>query len=139
MISESKPQAALIYTRVATPKPCLISFGLDDQFRRCRNYAEQVGLEVRATFSDGCRSGMATTWGPGMLSMLQYINDNRSTRFVIIVDSTSRLTRNLDRYFTLKRKLKAVGSEIHTPRYGLDSDPKLIEGLLAALSSKLNT
>jgi hypothetical protein len=74
-----------------------------------------------------------------MLSMLQYINDNRSTRFVIVVDSTSRLTRNLDRYFTLQRKPKAVGSEIHTPRHGLDSDPKLIEGPLAALNSKLNT
>jgi DNA invertase Pin-like site-specific DNA recombinase len=96
MSSENKPRAALIYTRIAMQKQGSISSRLDDQFRQCRNYAEQVGLEVKATFSDGCRSGVATNWGPGMLDMLQYINDDRSTRYVIIVDCISRLTRNLD-------------------------------------------
>jgi hypothetical protein len=50
--------------------------------------------------------------------MLQYIKDNRSTQFVIIVDDTSRLTRNIGRYFTLQRRVKAFDAEIHTPPVG---------------------
>lgn len=64
--------------------------------------------------------------------MLQYINERRSTRFVIIVDDISRLTRSLDRYRTLKRELSAVGAEIHS-RQGFGLDSEVIENLMAAM------
>lgn len=111
---EIKPREALIYTRVATMRQSTGSAELDDQFSRCEQYAEKLGFEVKATFSDGCRSGTASTWGPGMLSLLRYVHDHRPVRFVIVVANAARLTRDIDRYFTLQRKLKAAGAEIHT-------------------------
>jgi len=135
MTSERKPRTALIYARVASGYQALVGTDLDSQLRRCRDYAARVGLDVKAVFADDWRSGPAG-WGPGMLSMLQHASDDRSTQFVIIVDDASRLTRNLDRYFTLERKLKAIGAETHTTRYRLDSDPELIEDLMAAIKSQ---
>ncbi len=108
MINSRKP--ALIYARVASWTQSN-SFPLESQIFLCREYAARNGFDVEAIFSDLGSSG-TTIRRSGLMSMLEHLQDNSSTRFVVIVDGTARLTCSLDHYFALQRKLKAIGAEL---------------------------
>lgn len=85
---------AAIYARYSTDRQSETS--IEDQTRRCREYAARMGYEVSPehVYSDAAISGTHTE-RPGLQRMLKEMRSARRSPFrVVIVESQSRLTRD---------------------------------------------
>lgn len=89
----TKTTAVAIYARFSTDRQDARS--IDDQVRRCRDFAEKRGMEVSATFADEAISG-AHMHRPELQRLLQEAGSRRGCRFsAVLVDDLSRLSRDL--------------------------------------------
>jgi len=82
-----------IYARYSTDRQDARS--IDDQMRRCREYAARHGMTVVNTFADEALSG-AHTERPQFQALLQQASDGRRRSFsAVLIDDLSRLFRDL--------------------------------------------
>ncbi len=119
-----------IYARYSTDKQNPLS--IDDQVRKCREFAAQNGWEVLDThiYSDEAISG-ATDDRSGLKNLLEAAGASAHTIDVILVDDTSRLSRKLADSLRIFEQLRFSGVRLIFVSQGIDTDSEQAEVLLA--------
>ncbi|MDX2091215.1 MAG: recombinase family protein [Kofleriaceae bacterium] len=110
---------AAIYARYSTDNQD--SRSIEDQVRQCRAFAERMGIEVVAVFSDAAVSGTHTN-RDGLRRMLAVVTGKRCPFRVVIVEDLSRLSRDIgDTHAIVFRDLAGAGVKVMDTS-GLDSE-----------------
>jgi len=127
-------QKAVIYCRVSDTKQTTKGDGLHSQETRCREYAKFKGYTVTEVYQDDISGGIVTR--PGMQDMLRYLKKHRVEECVVIIDDISRLARDLEAHFELRRTIIAAGGKLESPsiEFGEDADSVMVENMLATIS-----
>lgn len=110
-----------LYARYSTDKQDARS--IDDQIRRCRDYAARQGYEIVAEWADAAISG-AHTERAELQRMLAAATATRRSPFQsVIVDDLSRLSRDMGDTLTLVfRDLAGAGVSVIDASTGIASD-----------------
>jgi site-specific DNA recombinase len=118
-----------IYARFSSEKQNALS--IDQQIRKCREYADRNGLEVIAEhiYADEAISG-ATDERHGLQRLLAAANQKRPAFSVILVDDTSRLSRKLSDALRIKERLDFAGIRVIFVSQGFDSSAPQSQTLL---------
>ena len=119
-----------IYARFSSEKQSPLS--IEDQVRKCREYAEQRGWTVLDShvYSDEAVSG-ATDDRCGLRRMLVAATSKEKPFDVVLVDDTSRMSRTLKDSFTIHDELRFAGVRLVFVSQGIDTDSEQAEVLLA--------
>lgn len=126
---------AAIYTRFSTDRQDARS--IDDQLRRCREFATRNGYEVIAEFSDAAISGTHTK-REQLQALLAGTRSKRRPFRAVIVDDLSRLSRDIgDTHTLIFRDLAGVGIKL-VDTSGLDSEADSGE-MTIAMGSIINS
>ncbi len=127
---------AIIYCRVSSNKQVKKGDGLNSQETRCREFAAHKGYEVVQVFRDeGVSGGMIDR--PRMLELLIFLKERKAhSTYIVIIDDISRLARGLEAHIQLRTAISEAGGILQSPsiEFGEDSDSRLVENLLAAVS-----
>lgn len=96
---------------------------IDDQLRRCREYVERHGGQVRSEllFSDAARSGASLDRG-GFERMMRAVRERRVD--AIVVEDMSRMSRDLADSATIFRELQYLGVTLVGVADGVDTSGK---------------
>jgi site-specific DNA recombinase len=106
------------YTRISTDKQAASS--MDDQRRKCREFAEGKGWDVVRDFSDEGISGVGSD-RPGYKDLLAAAFSLPAPFDAILVDDTSRLSRNTAEAMKLFEHLIFAGVRVISVSQGIDS------------------
>ena len=122
-----------IYARYSTDKQDARS--IDDQLRRCREYAARNNQEVVAEFTDAATSG-AHTDRVNLRRMLDVATATKRPPFkAVIVDDLSRLSRDLgDTWRIIFTDLAAVDVRVIDASTGMASDASGARTMFAAMA-----
>lgn len=134
-LTEQEKPKAVIYCRVSSVKQVEEGHGLDSQATRCREYAERRGYEVIRVFHEKGVSGGKLD-RPSFTQMIEFVKAQQDAAINIIIDDISRIARDVEGHWILRRTLKEIGGKLESPsiKFGEDSDSILIENLLASVS-----
>ncbi|PHQ71098.1 MAG: recombinase [Sneathiella sp.] len=121
---------AVIYCRVSSKKQAKMD-GLASQETRSREFAKFKGYSVVEVFTDDLTGRVVSR--PGMNAMLAYLRKHRKDRCIAIVDDISRLARNVEAHWELRRTIAAAGGELQSPsiEFGEGADNRFVENVLA--------
>ena len=127
-------QNAIIYCRVSSVAQVEEGHGLESQETRCREYALRKKYSVIESFYERAVSGGVAD-RPSFNAMLGFIK-SQSDPVVVVIDDISRLARDIESHWALRRTLKEMGGTLESPSvtFGEDSDSVLVENLLASVS-----
>jgi len=124
-----------IYARFSTDRQDARS--IEDQVRRCRDFAAARGFDVVAEFSDQAVSG-ATRQRAGLKRLLEQVSDRRVGIKAVLVDDLSRLSRDLgDTWQIVFRDLASAHVKVIDCTTGMASDAagaRLTFGALALVN-----
>jgi site-specific DNA recombinase len=125
-----------IYARFSSEKQNALS--IDQQIRKCRQHADRENLRVldECIFSDLAISG-ATSERPGLQRLLAAAQTKPRPFDVILVDDTSRLSRDLGDTDRIVKRLKFAGLRVCFVAQGFDSDSESA-GILTAIFGGIN-
>ncbi|MEL6362727.1 MAG: recombinase family protein [Pseudomonadota bacterium] len=125
---------AVAYGRVSGTKHRTQGDGLNSQESRCREYARYKGYDIVEVFQDDTTGQIMDR--PGMEAMLEFLRKKKGEGYIVIIDDISRLARNVETHFQLRKALNQVDAKLESPsiEYGEDSDAILVENLLASAS-----
>lgn len=112
MKEHRKPQA-VIYARVATVEPDDKDGNVARQIQLCRNHAATQGYRVARVFSDAGVSG-TTADRPGLNAMLAYLESNRDSETIVLIEDMTRLARDIFVHIMLSTHIEATGASIKT-------------------------
>lgn len=123
--------AAAIYARYSTERQDARS--IDDQVRRCRDYAERLGITVASTYCDAAISGSHLE--RPQLKLLLSASHARPQPFqIVLVDDLSRLSRDLGHSWNLVfEQLASVGVVVIDCSSGMRSDAPGARTMFAAM------
>ncbi len=132
----SEPARCAIYARFSSEKQNALS--IDQQIRKCREYADRAGLRVldECIFADRAISG-ATAERAGLQKLLAAAQTKPRPFDVILVDDTSRLSRDLGDSDRIVKRLKFAGIKVCFVAQGFDSDSESA-GMLTAIYGGIN-
>ena len=127
-------QNAIIYCRVSSVAQVEEGHGLESQETRCREYAARKHYNVIESFYERAVSGGRAD-RPSFNAMLGYIKAQKEP-VIVVIDDISRLARDIESHWTLRRTLEDMGGKLESPSvtFGEDSDSILVENLLASVS-----
>ncbi len=127
-------QKAIIYCRVSSKRQSTEGHGLDSQEHRCREYAQSRGYEVIKAFRDSFSGGGDFMNRPAMSSLLNFLDKNPATNFVVIFDDLKRLARDTVFHLKLRREFDARKAKVECPNFTFEDTPEgsFIETILAA-------
>ncbi|WP_299671766.1 recombinase family protein [uncultured Roseobacter sp.] len=127
-------QNAITYCRVSSVAQVEEGHGLESQETRCREYATRKGYAVIESFYERAVSGGVAD-RPSFNAMLSYIKAQKDP-VVVVIDDISRLARDIESHWALRRTLEDMGGKLESPSltFGEDSDSILVENLLASVS-----
>jgi site-specific DNA recombinase len=110
-----------VYARVSTDKQSLLS--PEDQVRKCREFSQQNGFEVLDAhiYIDEGLSGAGMD-RPAFQRMLAAAFDVVSPFSIILVDDTSRLSRNQSDAMRTIERLRFIGIRVIFVSQGIDTD-----------------
>lgn len=131
----TEPQSkALIYCRVSDTKQKMEGSGLESQEFRCRQYAAEKGYAVESVFHDDVSGGGDFAKRPGMIALLDYLEKNRKTSYVVVFDDLKRLARDTMFHWQLRHAMANFGARLECLNYKFDDTPEgeFIETLFAA-------
>lgn len=127
------PPVIYLYARFSTDRQTESS--IDDQLRRCRDYAAARGWSVEGEFTDHAISGAAFGNRPGVLAALAMLGRGD----VLLVADLSRLSRSQD-LAPLMERLRFRGAKVIGVLDGFDSDSpqaRMQAGLAGIMSDEL--
>ena len=118
------------YARYSTDKQRPVS--LEDQIRKCREFAQAQGWQFLESeiYSDQAISG-ATDARPGLNQLLEAARSRTRSFDVILVDDTSRLSRDLESSLRICKRLKFDGVRVVYVSQGIDTESEQFEVLVA--------
>ena len=124
-------QKAVIYCRVSSAAQTKRGDGLGSQETRCREYARMKGYEVVARFDDDLTGKLVER--PGMKSMLSFIRKRRADNCIVLIDDISRLARDVEAHWELRRTILRAGGKLESPsiEFKQDADSRMVENVLA--------
>ena len=110
-----------VYARVSSDKQNPLS--PQDQIRKCKEFAKQSGFEVLAEhiYIDEGLSGVGSD-RPAFARLLAKAFASERDFDVLLIDDTSRLSRNQSEVMSTVEKLKYMGIRVVFPSQGIDSD-----------------
>jgi len=119
-----------IYARYSSDKQSPLS--LEDQIRKCREYAESQHWEVSEehVYTDEAVSATGSD-RPALMLLLESAQSPACPFDAILVDDTSRLSRNLADSARIFEKLKFAGFRIVAVSQGIDSHSEQADVLVA--------
>ena len=125
----SKLLCAAVYARVSTEMQSRAS--IDDQIRKCRQYAEAHGLTIleEHIYRDEALSGVGTD-RPGLNRILQLALSVAPPFTAILVDDTSRLSRTTENALSIFKRLNFAGVQLIAVSQGINSDHEQSEMLV---------
>ena len=125
----SQLRCAAIYARVSTEMQSRAS--LDDQIRKCRQYAETHGLRILDAhiYREEALSGVGAD-RPALNRVLQLALSAAPPFTAILVDDTSRLSRTTEDALTIFKRLNFAGVQLIAVSQGIDSDHEQSEMLV---------
>src|SRR5687768_4368784 len=111
VITSSTPRPAAIYARYSTDRQDARS--IEDQVRRCREFAARNHITVVGVFADEAVSGSHTN-RPELQRLLNEVTSSRTRSFgVILIDDLSRLSRDIwDMGTIVFQQLPACGAVV---------------------------
>lgn len=126
-------QKSIIYCRVSSRRQSSEGHGLESQEHRCREYAKQKGYEIEKVFSDSFTGAGDFMERPAMTSLLNFLDKNITTNYVIIFDDLKRLSRDITFYLKLRREFNARNATVECPNFTFENTPEgqFIEGMMA--------
>jgi site-specific DNA recombinase len=106
---------------------------LDDQVRNCEEYARRNGWLWQAdqVFTDAGISGASIEGRPGLQSLLAAAAQHLRPFDVLLVDDSSRVSRDLADALRIVQRLKFAGVRVIYISQGIDSDSEQHETLIA--------
>ena len=124
-------QKAVIYCRVSSVAQTKRGDGLGSQETRCREYARMKGYSVIARFDDDLTGKLVNR--PGMKAMLDFVRRNRADNCVVLIDDISRLARDVEAHWELRRTILRAGGKLESPsiEFKQDADSRMVENVLA--------
>jgi len=130
MTSKNKPQA-VIYARVSDVTQTIGADGLRSQEAICREYARHRGYRILHVFSEDVSGKEATR--TEFERMLRFVKAQRGSTTAIIIDDISRLARDVETHWQLRRRVMSAGGELISPSFAFEenADGRLIENVLA--------
>ena len=125
---------AVIYCRVSDIKQTTRGDGLNSQETRCREYATRRGYTVVGVYKEPI-SGK-TDSRPAMSELLAYLQKQRNSGTVVIMDDINRLARGMKSHHAIRDAITALGGRLEALNhvFGEDADSQLIENLLASVA-----
>jgi site-specific DNA recombinase len=125
----SQLRSAAIYARVSTEMQSRSS--IDDQIRKCRQYAEVHGLKIleEHVYRDEALSGVGAD-RPGLKRILQLALSVAPPFTAILVDDTSRLSRTTEDALSIFKRLNFAGVQLIAVSQGISSDNEQSEMLV---------
>jgi DNA invertase Pin-like site-specific DNA recombinase len=117
-------QCALIYCRVSSKRQTTDGSGLSSQQKRCEDYAAQQGYIVEQVFPDDITGGGNFTKRKGMVALLEHINANPDTSYVVIFDDLKRLARDTKYYLILRETLDALDVRVECLNFTFQDTPE---------------
>ncbi len=124
-------QKAVIYCRVSSAAQTKRRDGLGSQDTRCREFARMKGYEVVARFDDDLTGKLVER--PGMKTMLSFLRKHRSDNCIVLIDDISRLGRDVEAHWELRRTILRAGGKLESPsiEFKQDADSRMVENVLA--------
>ncbi len=124
-------QKAVIYCRVSSAAQTKRGDGLGSQDTRCREYARMKGYQVVARFDDDLTGKIVQR--PGMKAMLSFIRKHRTDNCIVLIDDISRLARDVEAHWELRRTILRAGGKLESPsiEFKQDADSRMVENVLA--------
>ena len=112
-MTQNTIQKAVIYCRVSSAAQTKRGDGLGSQDTRCREYARLKGYEVVARFDDDLTGKIVQR--PGMKAMLSFIRKHRNDNCIVLIDDISRLARDVEAHWELRRTILRAGGKLESP------------------------
>lgn len=109
-----------IYARYSSDRQSPAS--IDDQLRKCREYADQKGLDVLEphVYIDEAVSGAGND-RPGLKRLEKAVSSSPRPFEILLMDDTSRLFRNLGDSMQFNERLKFLGIRVVSVSQGIDT------------------
>ena len=118
------PTRAVLYVRVSTTGQVTDGSGQQSQEYRCRQRAEELGLDVAAVFYDD-KSGVGDFMKrPGMLETLAFLDAHKGEPFVVIFDDLNRFSRDPEFGNKLKREFIGRGAVLECLNFQFEDTPE---------------
>src|SRR5205807_5150812 len=135
------PVRCAAYARYSIDRQSPLS--LEDQIRRCREFAERQGWSWLETqiYMDEAISGTSTD-RPGLRKLMEAVGQSPAPFEVLLVDDTSRLSRNQGDVARIFERLNFAGVRVVAVSQGIDSQDEqadvlvTVHGLLDSLYVK---
>ncbi len=120
---------AAVYARVSTEMQSRAS--IDDQIRKCRQYAEAHGLKIleEHIYRDQALSGVGAD-RPALKLILQLALSVAPPFTAILVDDTSRLSRTTEDALSIFKRLNFADVQLIAVSQGISSDNEQSEMLV---------
>ncbi|MFO0364935.1 MAG: recombinase family protein, partial [Acidobacteriota bacterium] len=108
------------YARFSSDRQSTAS--IDDQLRMCRDYAERQGWVVNEAhvYRDEALSGAGID-RPGLTKLLEASSSSERPFDILLIDDTSRLSRNLSDAVRIVEMLRFRGFRVVSVSQGIDS------------------
>lgn len=108
-ITTKEPMYAVIYSRLSTVGEAKDGHRMSEQIQHCKKFAEAKGyiVEKSAIYQEISNGTGEYTKRPGLVSILNQIDKFPERKFVLIVDNTSRIARDI---YTLSAYCKVLRS-----------------------------
>ena len=137
--SNLQTKQAVIYLRVSTEEQ-VDNFSLDTQEKICKQEAERRKMSVVKTFKEEGRSAKNISGRPALIEMLEYCRKNKKNIDALIVYRIDRISRQLQDYLTIRKKLSECGIMIVSTSEPTGNSPteKFIESMLASFAQMDN-
>src|SRR6185436_10519242 len=106
---------------------------LEDQLRSCREYADRQGWTWQDShiYTDAAISGSSIEGRPGLHALLEAAVTLPLPFDVLLVDDSSRVSRDLADALRIVQRLKFAGVRVIYISQGIDSDSEQHETLIA--------
>lgn len=128
---KSAQQRAVVYGRVSSISQTKRGDGLGSQETRCREYAKFKNYDIIQVFTDD-KTGKDTD-RPGLKALLCFLKKHRHEQLIVLIDDISRLARNVEAHWELRRSILRVGGKLESPstEFKQDADSRMVENFLA--------
>lgn len=132
-------KGAVIYLRVSTEEQ-VDNFSLETQERICKQEAERRGMEIIKIFKEEGRSAKNIIGRPALIELLEFCRKNKKTIDAVIIYRLDRISRQLQDYLSIRKKLSEYGIEITSASEPTGNSPteRFIESMLASFAQMDN-
>lgn len=130
---------AIAYIRVSTDEQ-VDNFSLETQEKLCKQEAERKELTIIKVFREEGRSAKTITGRPVLIELLEFCRKNKNTIDALIVYRLDRVSRQLQDYLAIRKRLTEYGIMILSASEPTGNTPteRFIESMLASFAQMDN-